>query len=131
MRLPFVVVFRFIFYTFAPTMTPTQLAQEQLDAYNAHDLSRFLAVYSETVTVYRLSGSTPVLQGKADFAKAYAERFKLTALHAEVVQRMAFGDKVIDHERVTGLGDEVVEVAALYQVAAGLIQTVWFLPAQG
>lgn len=43
----------------------------------------------------------------------------------------AFGDKVIDHERVTGLGDDVVEVAALYQVADGLIQTVWFLPAQG
>lgn len=113
------------------TMTPTELAQEQLDAYNAHDLPRFCAVYSESVTVYRLPGTTPVISGKADFAKAYAERFKLPTLHAEVVQRIAFGDKVIDHERVTGLGDDVVQVAAMYQVADGLIQTVWFLPAQG
>lgn len=114
-----------------PPMTPTELAQEQLDAYNAHDLPRFCAVYSESVTVYRLPGTTPVITGKAEFAKRYAERFQNTALHAEVVQRIAFGDKVIDHERVTGLGDEVVEVAAMYQVVDGLIQTVWFLPAQG
>ena len=113
------------------TMTPTELAQEQLDAYNAHDLPRFCAVYSESITVYRLPATTPVIIGKADFAKLYAERFKITTLHAEVVQRIAFGDKVIDHERVTGLADDVVEVAAMYQVADGLIQTVWFLPAKG
>lgn len=112
-------------------MTPSELAQEQLDAYNAHDLNRFCAVYSENITVYRLPGTTPVIIGKAAFAQAYAERFKLSALHAEVVQRIAFGDKVIDHERVTGLAENVVEVAAMYQVADGLIQTVWFLPALG
>jgi hypothetical protein len=112
-------------------MTPIELAQEQLDAYNAHDLPRFLAVYSDSVTVFRLPDTRPFVVGKTDFAKLYVERFQQPELHAEVVQRIAFGDKVIDHERVTGLCAEVVEVAAMYYVQNGLIQTVWFLAAQG
>lgn len=111
-------------------MTPTELAQEQLDAYNAHDLARFLAVYAEGISVYRLPATEPVMVGKAAFAAAYAERFKNPALHAKLVNRMAFGNKVIDHEYVTGLRDEAIEVAAAYKVEHGLIQSVWFLSAQ-
>jgi hypothetical protein len=42
-------------------------------------------------------------------------------LHAELVNRMAFGNKVIDHERVTGLRETAKEVAAIYEVVNALI----------
>ena len=103
------------------------LAQEQLDAYNAHDLERFVAVYADDVRAYRMPATEPFLVGKAQFARHYAEnRFNNDALRAELVNRIAFGNKVIDHERIFGIGPRPVEAAAVYEIREGLIQTVWF-----
>jgi hypothetical protein len=64
------------------------------------------------------------------FAKHYAEkRFNLPLLHAEVVNRMVFGNKVIDHERIVGIKEGVVEAAAVYEVIDGHICNVWFYDA--
>jgi hypothetical protein len=42
------------------------------------------------------------------------------------VNRIALGNKVIDHERVWGVRDAPIEIAAVYEVVAGLIERVWF-----
>lgn len=108
-------------------MTPESLVQTQLDAYNAHDLKAFTACYSDGILVYRPPMAEPALAGKAAFADFYAtQRFNLPALHAQVLDRMVLGSKVIDHERITGLGDAPLEAAAVYEVTDGLISTVWF-----
>jgi hypothetical protein len=102
--------------------------QRQLEAYNARDLERFVAQYSDDVRVYRLPKSEPALVGKAAFAEHYAKnRFNLPKLHAGVVKRMVFGNKVIDQEVITGIGAEPVDGAAIYEVHDGLITTVWFV----
>jgi hypothetical protein len=101
--------------------------QRQLDAYNARDLDRFVAEYADDVRVYRPPEPEPVLVGKAAFAAHYAsKRFNLPALHAEVLSRMVIGNKVVDHERVVGVGDEPFEAAAVYEVVDGSIRAVWF-----
>jgi hypothetical protein len=103
------------------------VVQEQLDAYNARDLARFVAVYSDDVRLYRLPASEPVLVGKTALGELYAtQRFNLPDLHAELVNRMVFGNKVIDHERISGVRDAPFEVAAVYEVVDGLIRTAWF-----
>ena len=57
--------------------------------------------YTDDVLVYRLPASEPVLQGKEALAQHSARnRFNLPRLHAELVSRMVFGNKAIDHERV-------------------------------
>ena len=43
-------------------MSPIEVAQHQLDAYNAHDLQRFLEVYAEEVDVWRMPASEPSLR---------------------------------------------------------------------
>ena len=48
-------------------------------------------------------------------------------LHAELVNRMVFGNKVIDHERVHGVGPVPQEVAAIYEVTPQGIAKVWFV----
>ncbi|HZZ94882.1 MAG TPA: nuclear transport factor 2 family protein [Usitatibacter sp.] len=107
---------------------PAAFAQRQLDAYNARDLERFIAEYTDDVTVYRLPGVEPVLQGKAAFAEHYRKnRFNLPDLHAEVLSRMVFGNKVIDHERVTGVEGSPMELAAVYEVTPRGISRVWFI----
>ncbi|WP_149195322.1 nuclear transport factor 2 family protein [Luteimonas suaedae] len=104
---------------------PADFVQRQLDAYNDHDLARFLQAYTDDVLVYRLPGVAPVLRGKPALADHYRRhRFNLPGLHAELIDRMVFGNKVIDHERVTGLSDSPVEVAA---ITAEGISKVWFV----
>ena len=109
---------------------PAGFAQRQLDAYNARDLERFVQEYTDDVVVYRLPATEPVLQGKAALAAHYAaNRFNLPKLHAELVNRMVLGNKVIDHERVTGVQSTASEVAAVYEVTPAGIAKVWFVSA--
>lgn len=107
---------------------PEGFAQRQLDAYNARDLERFLVEYTDDVTAYRLPGGELVAAGKAAFGEHYRKnRFTLPKLHAELVNRMVFGNKVIDQERVHGVSERVMEVAAIYEVTPAGIRRVWFL----
>jgi hypothetical protein len=110
---------------------PQAVIQRQLEAYNAHDLDRFLAEYSEDVRVYRPPAVEPAIVGKAALGRFYAtQRFNQINLRAEIVNRMVLGNKVIDHERVSGLGEQPFEVAAVYEVIDGLIHCVWFYASQ-
>lgn len=108
-------------------MNPVEPVQRQLEAYNARNLERFVAQYSQDIRVFRPPAPEPVLVGKQAFAKHYADnRFTLPSLHAEVVNRMVAGNTVVDHELITGLQTDVVEAIVVYAVSAGLIHTVWF-----
>ncbi len=105
-----------------------RLVERQLAAYNARDLEAFVAVYSEDVEVYRLPSLEPVLSGRAAFAAHYAaRRFHMASLHAEILQRIVLGNKVIDHERVSADGEATREVIAAYEIRGGFIARVWFL----
>ena len=106
---------------------PALIVQAQLDAYNAHDLDRFAACFSDDVRLYRMPAQAPGTIGKAALRAFYAEhRFSIATLRAELLNRVTLGDKVIDHERIHGLGEQPTEVVAVYQVSDGLIANVWF-----
>ena len=107
---------------------PAAFAQRQLDAYNARDLESFVREYTEDIIVFCLPETEPILVGKAALAEHYRKnRFNLPGLHAELVNRMVFGNKVIDQERVTGVQDVPMEVAAIYEVSPSGISKVWFV----
>lgn len=109
------------------TPTPSELAQRQLDAYNAHDLEAFVACYHPDVEVLDFPAGTLRLQGLAPFRERYAEVLARPGLRAEVVRRIALGQVVIDEERVVGLRDGVLEAVAIYEVEGALIRRVWFV----
>lgn len=107
--------------------SPVELAQAQLEAYNAKDLDAFVACYSEQVQVWRLPELSPRLQGKAAFRASYAQGpFANPAVQAEVAQRIVMGQKVVDHEIVHGRGDTPQQVVVVYHCAEGLIDKVYF-----
>jgi hypothetical protein len=107
-------------------MTPETVVQLQLDAYNAGDLQRFVACYSDQIQVFRPPAPEPILVGKTAFADYYAtQRFNRPGLHAQLVNRMVLGRRVIDHERIVGVGDQPLEMAVVYEVVDGVIETVW------
>jgi hypothetical protein len=112
-------------------VSPEAVVQLQLDAYNARDLHRFLAAYSDEVRIFRPPGPAASIVGKPALADYYAtQRFNLVDLNAEVLDRMVLGNKVIDRERISGVRELPFEVAAVYEVADGLIRTVWFFAAE-
>lgn len=108
-------------------MTPTEIVQRQLDAYNAHDLDRFAECFSENVRLFRMPMEAASTVGKTALRALYAEhRFSIPTLRAELLNRIALGDKVIDHERIHGLLEQPSEVVAVYRISDGLIADVWF-----
>ena len=112
----------------AHSLDPEAFAQRQLDAYNARDLERFVQEYTEDVVVYRLPDPVPVIVGRAALAAHYRDnRFNLPELHAKLVNRMVFGNKVIDQELVVGVPGAPLEVAAIYEVSPHGISRVWFV----
>ncbi len=62
---------------------------------------RKVARYSETITIFRMPSTEPIVSGKVALAAFYSmQRFNLPGLRAEIVNRIVLGNKVIDHERV-------------------------------
>jgi hypothetical protein len=101
--------------------------QRQLDAYNARDIERFVAEYTEDVRVFRPPSPDPVIVGKPALRDHYSRhRFGLPLLHARLLSRIVSGDTVVDHEEVTGVQDGVLAAIAVYRVRGGLIEAVWF-----
>jgi hypothetical protein len=109
---------------------PAAIVQHQLDAYNAHDLSRYLEVYADDVEVFRPPQAEPSMSGKAALGEFYGkQRFNLPDLRADLVNRIVVGNKVVDHERVFGIQEQPFEVAVTYEIVQGLIRRVWFFSA--
>lgn len=104
------------------------LAQAQLDAYNARDLDAFLAPYSDSVRVYQFPCRL-LYEGKKNMRDRYGAMFAMYPdLHCELVNRIVQGNTVIDQEKVTREKDmPLVEATAIYKIADGKIQEVYFM----
>lgn len=110
-------------------MTPLECVQLQFDAYNERDLPRFLSAFAEDVRSYRLPDMAPLLIGKAAYSDFYAkERFGHAKLRAELINRIALGNKVIDHELIHGLAEEPIETSIMFVIEDGLIAQVFVIP---
>ena len=110
---------------------PVELAEQQLRAYNQRDLEAFLAPYSDSVKVYN-SLHRFGYQGIENMRKNYQGWFdSLDSLHCEVVQRIATGNTVIDHERLVfrrpGQPASNLEAIAIYKIKHDKIQEVHFV----
>jgi hypothetical protein len=109
---------------------PVELAQGQLDAYNARDLEGFLSFYAEDCVVRDLPGGAARIEGRAAMAERYGALFASSPdLHARLEGRLECGAFVVDRERVVRRRGEPERLAlAIYRCAGGLIREVWFPP---
>lgn len=108
-------------------MTPEELVQMQLDAYNDHDIDKFISTYSESIEVFSYGSSAPELVGMHEFKTRYEERFKNKKLKARVLKRIIKGNIVIDEEYVSGIMDTQTCVIAIYEVVNNEIIKVTFV----
>ena len=107
--------------------TPEQLAQQQLNAYNARNIDAFLEPYSEDVKIYSFPNQLQS-EGKDAMRKGYARMFENTPdLHCELVNRMVNGNTVIDQELVTGFPNGPLKAIAIYKIKNHKITEVYFI----
>ena len=107
--------------------SPEELAQQQLNGYNARDIDAFLEPYSEDVKIYGFPNKLQV-EGKEAMRKGYANMFQNTPdLHCELINRIVQGDTVIDHEKVTGFKNGPLNAVAIYKIKEGKIAEVYFI----
>jgi hypothetical protein len=108
--------------------TPTEVAQAQLDAYNAHDLDAHVAHFADDVKVADLNGAVTIdgIEAyRARYAKVFAD---FPENRADLVARIVIGNVVIDHERVfRSPSTAPFEVAAIYTIVDGKIRRVDFV----
>jgi uncharacterized protein (TIGR02246 family) len=103
------------------------IAQKQLDAYNAQDLDTYVSFFAEDCIVAGLNG-TPTETSrdaiKARYAKAFAQ---FPQNRAVLKNRIAVGNTVVDHEKIVRAPDgEAFEIIAIYSFRDGLIARVDF-----
>ena len=103
-----------------------KVVQEQLEAYNRHDLDAFLKTYSPEIKLYEFPNKE-ISSGLEPMRKTYGRIFEREPdRKAKIAKRIVQGDYVIDHEEVTGGGREFKAVA-IYLVKDDKISAVWFL----
>lgn len=108
-------------------LSSVDLVQAQFDAYNAQDLDAYCGFFADDVVVADLNGAVSV-QGIAAYRAKYAGTFQQFPQNkAELLNRIAVGATVIDHEKVVrSPGGETFEVIAIYTLADGKIARVDF-----
>ncbi len=100
-------------------MTPEQVVQHNLDAYNDRDIDAFISDYSEEIELYSFGVNAPSAKGLAEIRKIYQALFDASPqLYSTIIKRIVFENKVIDHESISGrMGkNELVEMVLIYEV---------------
>ena len=109
--------------------TPREVAKLQLQAYNAHDLEGYMALFHADAVIYDLPSGDVVAEGQEEIHNLYADRFSNEDLYCAVTNQMEIGDYAIDREVLTGLPGGQVQVLAMYEVIGGLIKRIFFVRA--
>jgi len=109
-------------------ISPTSVVQAQLDAYNAHDVPALLAIYADDAQQFQ-HPDTLLAQGSAQIGPRFTARFAASKPQAQLLNRIACGRLVIDHEIVSSVtpeGTSKQELVATYEVVDGRIARAWF-----
>ncbi len=94
------------------------IVEEQVQAYNARDIERFLATYSPEVVNEDGQGNVRY-KGHDQMRAIFGAMFAISPdLHARILTRIRIGLYVVDEEEVTGIrgSPEVIRAVAIYRV---------------
>ena len=99
--------------------SPETIVQENLDCYNRRNIDGFMQSFTDDIALYEFGNPEPSYQGKEAIRAAYQRLFDQSPeLHSTIVHRTVLGNKVIDHESITGRSGkaDVLELVMVYEV---------------
>lgn len=109
----------------------TNTIDHLVEGYNASDAAKFSECFAQEARVYEHPGIL-TQQSKDEIFRYYEKLFaQFPHNRTEILHRIVFDSKVIDHERVRRSPDvEPFEVLTIYEMRDGLIQRVDFIRKQ-
>ncbi len=119
MCIQFLSLFIFSFMSYSQ-QSVEQVVQENLDFYNKRNIDGFMSSFSEEIKIFSLGKTEPNFVGKQEVRKIYTRLFKNSpSLHSNILKRIVIGNKVIDHESITGRNGnrDVLELVLIYEVS--------------
>lgn len=108
--------------------TPEEVVNEQLNAYNARDIGRFMACWHADAKLYEFPDKL-LAAGQAEIRARHVARFTESNLFGLLLHRTSVGNVVVDRELVTRMFDGregKVDVIAIYEVQDGRISNARF-----
>lgn len=121
-------LFFVLFLTFSTmsqnSPSPQAVVQENLDFYNKRNLDGFMSSFSPEIALYTFGKSEPIAQGLSAIRELYGKLFEDSPeLYSTILHRAVLGNKVIDHESITGRkGSKTpIELVMIYEVKDGKI----------
>jgi len=108
--------------------SPADVVDRQLAAYSDGDVDAFVAEFAEDAVVAGFEDEEPMADGTEEIRELYGGLFETASPEAEILDRIALGEYVVDHERVEQEGPEGVEemeAIGVYRVVDGEIARLW------
>ena len=122
--LPLLVSLFFCLHVTAQEAKPIDVVKASLKAYNNVNIDEFMSHFSEDIQLKDFDNGKVNASGLAEVRAVYEPYFKASpTLHSKILNRIAFDNKVMDHEYITGArgSDEPYELVVIYEVTAGKI----------
>lgn len=98
--------------------TPEEIVNQSMEAYNSHDFEEFMSLFSDDIEMYSFDCSVTA-NGIEEARKVYKKLFDSSPnLHSKILKRTILGNKVIDHEYITGRNgsEEPIEIVFIYEI---------------
>lgn len=127
----FLTIITFLLFTTivsAQKIEPVDVVKASLEAYNSLDLDLFMSYFSEDVEMKDFDNGTVNAKGKEQVRAIYEAFFKASPeLHSNIIDRITFDNKVMDHEYITGArgSKEAFEIVVIYEVTDGKITSMF------
>lgn len=111
----------------ANELTPGEVVDRQLHAYNERNVEAYCALFAADAVILKLNGNQELARGSDAIREYYTARFKSQRLFCRIKSRTELKNFVVDHEQVTGIGEGLLEVIAIYEVRDSLIRSIHIL----
>jgi hypothetical protein len=111
--------------------TPEEVAQANIDAYNAHDVNALIATFTPSATFGQLGGRI-LLDGRGPMQGYYSQLFEARpTVRCEVKQRTVMGPFVVELQEISGDDQPGMQAMLISEVREGQIVKVWYSPLAG
>lgn len=108
-----------------PVLSPLEVVNKRMAAYNQHDIKVFSALYSDTVQIYTYPDK-PLAGGKVHLQSIFEPMFSEGNIAVKIHQQIEKDSYVINHETVTDARNKT-DYVSIYKVIDGLITEVRFV----
>jgi hypothetical protein len=104
--------------------SPEDVVVRQVAAYNDGDVEAFVAAFADDAVVTGFEGEEPMAVGEGEIREFYGDLFETASPEVEILDRIALGEYVVDHERIEQSGEEM-DAVGVYRVVDGEISRLW------